>query len=72
MRTLIEKIAAVEDVKWYSRVLKSPPASCKLSKQEEKEILFYSMQTAETYALELKSAMGQFPVFLWPKQWDYP
>ncbi|MDR1772669.1 MAG: hypothetical protein LBS02_18865 [Hungatella sp.] len=58
MRTLIEKIAAVEDVKWYSRVLKSHPASCKLSKQEEKEILFYSMQTAETYALELKKRYG--------------
>ncbi|GLC80141.1 hypothetical protein LBYZC6_22550 [Lacrimispora brassicae] len=58
MRELIEKIAAVHDVTWYSRVLKNHPASCELSKEEEQEVLFYSMQTAEKYASELKKGYG--------------
>ncbi|MBE7720502.1 MAG: hypothetical protein E7243_13440 [Lacrimispora celerecrescens] len=58
MRELIEKNAAVHDVKWYSRVLKNQPASCELSKEEEREILFYSMETAEKYASQLKKDYG--------------
>ena len=58
MHQFIEKIMAAEDVKWYARVLKNHPASCELSKEEEEEILFYSMQAAETYASELKKRYG--------------
>lgn len=58
MQELIEKIAAAEDGTWYSRVLKNHPASCELSEEEEKEILFYSMAAAETCASEFKERYG--------------
>jgi len=58
MQELIEKIAAAEDEVWYSRVLKNHPASCELSEEEEKEILFFSMEAAETYASEFKERYG--------------
>lgn len=58
MQELIEKLAAAEDETWYSRVLKNHPASCELSEEEEKEILFHSMETAETYASEFKERYG--------------
>ncbi len=58
MQNLIETIAAVHDSAWYSRVLKNQPAACGLSKEEEQEILFCSMQTAEKYAAEMKKDYG--------------
>ncbi|MEY8352841.1 hypothetical protein AALB39_05705 [Lachnospiraceae bacterium 54-53] len=59
MREWIEKMAAAEDVMWYGRVLKNHPTACELSKEEEKEILFHSMGTAEKYASELTKRHGK-------------